>query len=1448
MLFSSWLRKCKGSIERRSALHQIRRRRSPACRTAPRLDIEVLEDRCLLSAGALDPTFGTGGHVTTDLNVRQPSWDYAQQVVVQDGGKIVVAGTSTQSHGDDFAVACYNSDGSLDTSFGNGGHATVDFGSYQDELSAVTVDGAGRIVLVGTSDRTRVTDTAGPSVSGDDFYYDCAVARLNPDGSLDTTFGDGGRSLLDFGSPFSFATGVAVQADGSVVVVGWSVPGWSDQTQSGQGSDVVVARLNPDGTQDTSFHGGQLLYDGLGTDASALAVAVQPAGNIVVAGTSAGSPAGTGYDFLVLRLKGDTGALDTSFGSGGTQFIDDGSGGDDFTMGMGLDGQGNIVVLGQTGAGWGVARLNANGMIQASDSLSTGPNLGFGSMAVQADGSLVAAGTSEVARFTAGDQLDTSFGNGGVAPIDFGATPFYGPAGVAVQPDGKVMAVGTAPSSYPNPLSPRFTRSSPAFAITRLDADGSLDTSFGDHGRVVTNLGRASDDSPGNNAVAVQADGKVVVAGFAFNPGFESSPVSFSRVSVVRYNADGSLDSSFGDGGRTYIDLTHPYSLNPPGQSPVELAMDSRGRILVSFDDVTTSGVQAVVVARLRADNGALDTTFGDGGKTVLSQPTDAVLGGITVDDQNRILVAYSRNAFPYPSKEVARLNEDGSVDCSFGNNGEVTIGSGNYATHTGVSVDAQDRIVLTGSSGSVARLDCQGNVDTSFGQGGTAYVDFGADGYAIAALVSLDAQGHIVVVGNVRQDFPDAPSIIHFAVVRLNADGSLDTGFGNQGRETVDFGGSVEFAEGMAVQPDGKVVVVGYSDQAQAGRGFDFALARLNATDGSLDSTFGNGGEVLTNFGSDAGAYGVAIQPDRKIVVVGSVDSPSTGSDDFLVARYIGNNAPTVSDGSATTTEDAAVSGQVTATDADNDALTYRAVSGPQHGQLTLQPDGSFTYTPADGYVGADSFTYRAYDGFDYSNAATVSLTVFNVPPTAGVSGTGAGVVNEPLTFILGATDRSTADQVAGFTYTIDWGDGTAQAPDVQTIPASSGNGSGLQVSHSYAQTGSFTAQVWATDKDGGQSSQPATVTTSVSNVLQQGSSLSVGGDGSISLTPGSIIVTINGQTIGEYFGVTGAITVYGGPGADTITVDRAITNTTTIYGGGGNDTLEGGGGTNTLVGGNGTTTFVDNGGTNTIVGGTGQNVFIPGGGHNVFQAPPGVTAPIVFADGYGLFMNGTLSVAPARGLLANDLSTNGKSLTAVLGTGPAHGTLTLDADGSFVYTPTTNFVGSDTFSYQAKGSDGSLSALATASIQVSYKFSGFLPPLSQGLTYAINRTIPIQFQLTDASGKVINSLSAVSSLQIQALDVKGNPVGSPFNPTGTGGTSLNYGAGQYQFNWQTKGLAAGSYQIVLKFADGTTHTRSIQLTGSGSSAGLVTGSDGGTATAGALLGGEVDLYVDNQ
>ncbi|HEV2950414.1 MAG TPA: PxKF domain-containing protein, partial [Gemmataceae bacterium] len=147
-----------------------------------------------------------------------------------------------------------------------------------------------------------------------------------------------------------------------------------------------------------------------------------------------------------------------------------------------------------------------------------------------------------------------------------------------------------------------------------------------------------------------------------------------------------------------------------------------------------------------------------------------------------------------------------------------------------------------------------------------------------------------------------------------------------------------------------------------------------------------------------------------------------------------------------------------------------------------------------------------------------------------------------------------------------------------------------------------------------------------------------------------------------------------------------------------------------------------------------------------------------------------------------------------------------------------------------------------------IPFNFSGFLPPLSNNMAFGLNRTIPIKFQLHDFDGSLITALSAVTSLQIQALDATGHPVGSPFNPTPTGGTALRNDGSQYVFNWQTKGLAAGNYEILLTLADGTVQTKVLQLTKSGSSSGLTTVAAGGTGSApGGVLGGNIDLYVDN-
>ena len=183
------------------------------------LNLELLEARILLSAGKLDLTFGIDGLVTTDFGSTS---DGAGSVAIQADGKILVTGTTVPpGAGADFALARYNSDGSLDTTFGTDGKVTTDFGS-QDSAGSVAIQADGKIVVTGVSIQ--------PGTG-----YDFALARYNTDGSLDTTFDGDGKVTTDFGFSYDYGMDLAIQADGRIVVTGWSI-------QPGTGYDFALTR------------------------------------------------------------------------------------------------------------------------------------------------------------------------------------------------------------------------------------------------------------------------------------------------------------------------------------------------------------------------------------------------------------------------------------------------------------------------------------------------------------------------------------------------------------------------------------------------------------------------------------------------------------------------------------------------------------------------------------------------------------------------------------------------------------------------------------------------------------------------------------------------------------------------------------------------------------------------------------------------------------------------------------------------------------------------------------------------------------------------------------------------------------------------------------------------------------------------------------------------------
>lgn len=302
---------------------------------------------------------------------------------------------------------------------------------------------------------------------------------------------------------------------------------------------------------------------------------------------------------------------------------------------------------------------------------------------------------------------------------------------------------------------------------------------------------------------------------------------------------------------------------------------------------MVATGIVGVVLALLAssvadASPGDLDTTFGNGGKQTLDFGGLDRATRLAITPDGRIVAVGSTNASGAGDYAVSRLTSSGTPDASFGTGGKVTLGTapGVDDTGAGVAVLPNEQIVVTGQGNSsqdfvTKRLNPDGSVDTSFGSSGTSVVNFGAHDQPNNMVRQPD--GKLVLIGST-----DAGGTSHFAVARLNANGTPDTSFGNGGKQTIDFGGA-DAAYGVALQSDGKIVVAGNGDPDK-----EMVIARLNPN-GSIDNSFGTDGEVAIDFGGASRANAVAIQSDGKIVLVGSTDA---NGGDFAIARLKTNGA----------------------------------------------------------------------------------------------------------------------------------------------------------------------------------------------------------------------------------------------------------------------------------------------------------------------------------------------------------------------------------------------------------------------------------------------------------------------------------------------------------------------------------------------------------------------------
>lgn len=356
---------------------------------------------------------------------------------------------------------------------------------------------------------------------------------------------------------------------------------------------------------------------------------------------------------------------------------------------------------------------------------------GLQSVAVQSDGKIVAVGTASsgsgnaaydflVARFNSNGTPDNSFGTNGTVKLDFNGAYDIATT-VAIQPDGKIVVGGKT-------MVVMFYD----FAIARLNSNGTPDNTFGTGGKATFDLGGTDE----GRRLLLQPDGKILFGGM-------TSSLSYGSFAALRLNTDGTSDNSFGTGGT----LTTPFT----GASYITgMALLSNGSIVLSGSDVV-SGITSIAVAKYNSA-GVLDATFGTAGKVTYSVPAMSVnCNAMVVQADGKIVIggAYDGDCF------LIRYTGTGAIDNTFGASGKVSTDMGGIDVITSLLLQADGKIVTGGygTTGStapfqLARYTSAGVLDAGFGIGGKVTTSFSAS-YDNLWGMALDGAGKIIAVGN---------------------------------------------------------------------------------------------------------------------------------------------------------------------------------------------------------------------------------------------------------------------------------------------------------------------------------------------------------------------------------------------------------------------------------------------------------------------------------------------------------------------------------------------------------------------------------------------------------------------------------------------------------------------------------------------------------------------------
>jgi uncharacterized delta-60 repeat protein len=759
----------------------------------------------------------------------------------------------------------------LDESFGNKGIVTtaINLNKSLSEALSVKFQRDGKIV-------------AGGFYNNENNNYDFAVARYNPDGSPDNSFGTNGIVILPLSSGFDEISSIAIQTDSADGNIEKIIA--SGFIQNSDDADFALIRFNPDGSIDSSFgrNGSGIVTSGI-KDLSdhATSIIIQNDGKILIAGYQSN---GHDDDFMLARYDA-SGIPDYGFGNANGIVTTEVSG-FDWIYSIAVQDDGKIVAAGSSDAGnsFALARYSSNGALDPSFGnngiVTTGVgspqnNLAF-STAIQADGKIIVGGQSynnnkfnfTLLRYKSNGELDSAFNNNGIVITDLGNNSGINSIFIDRSDAGneKIVAAGSS-----------FNGVDLDITLARYNSGGKLDDSFGNGGILLVPRGKSTEKVSAADYQIDRTTGKIkkiVTAGYQF----DGSNIDFALAS---FDGSGIINKRFGSNGivSTLIENTHSI-LNAIA---VQTSVTGEEKIIAA--GYTGKGNNSfMTLARYNSD-GSIDSSFGtdENGIVIKQVPKPESIRALLIQNNGKIVaVAYST---------VLRFNRDGILDTLFGVNGIVNLPiTATDQTNHSAAIQEDGKIVVAGSfyDGSnfdyaVVRIDSEGFLDPAFGEvvHGIAVTPIGTSTDFANSLVIQD-DGKIVVTG----DYRATPNKLAIALVRYNSNGILDKSFGINGIVKLSVGPVNDNILSAAIQQDGKIIIAGSSGGFD---NYDLTLVRFNRN-GSVDSTFGVNGIVTTPIGNlDDIAVAVTLQnvnrKQTKIIAAGDFFEGSY--ENFALLKY---------------------------------------------------------------------------------------------------------------------------------------------------------------------------------------------------------------------------------------------------------------------------------------------------------------------------------------------------------------------------------------------------------------------------------------------------------------------------------------------------------------------------------------------------------------------------------